>query len=174
MVRKKAIVIILMSLFLLTGCFSEHVSNRMVAKRAEKYMKSFADKDEKKLFSYFAEDIKADYKELTMKEIKETFDTVIDGNIISYEYDRDGGGGEGQSYGKIRYFSRSPKFCNVKTDTGKTYMIEFSYYHVWREHPELEGLRRVYIYKDNDFGEKLFVIGGVFDSKKDSCDGLWK
>lgn len=172
--RKRAFILILVCLFLCTGCFSEDISYRMVKERAEEYMKCFVDKDEEKLFSYFAEDRKTDRKERTMEEIKYAFDSVIDGNIVSYKYGGDGGGREAFDCGKIKHYSRFPNFCDVTTDTGKRYMIEFSYYHVWREHPELEGLRYIHIYTANDFTKHLFVIGGQYDSKKDECDGLWK
>lgn len=161
--RKRAFILILVCLCLFTGCFPEHISYRMVQKRAEEYMKCFVDKDEEKLFSYFADERRTKRKEQTMEEIKEAFDNIIDGDIVSYEYKGDGGGRETVDCGKIKLFSRLPEFYNVKTDKGKTYMIEFSYYHVWKEYPEREGLNRIYIYKDNDFNKLLIVIGGVYD-----------
>ena len=164
MVRKRFFILLLVCSFLLTGCFSEHVSSRTVGKRAEEYMKCFADKDEEKLFSYFAEDIKTNRKELTMTEIKEAFNSVIDGNIVSYRYGGSGGGGESVDYGKIKKFYRSPEFYDVKTDTGKSYEIKFSYHHIWREYPEREGLREINIYQTNDSGKEfLFRIVDNYD-----------
>lgn len=171
--RKRAFILILVCLFMCTGCFPEYISYRMVKKRAEEYMKCFVDKDEEKLFSYFAEDRKTNRKEQTMEEIKEAFDSIIDGNIVSYKYRGSGGGRETVDCGKIKRFSRSPKFYDVKTDKGKTYLIEFSYHHVWKEYPKRVGLSRVYIYKDNDkdndndIEKCLIVIGGVYNPDED-------
>lgn len=181
--------------FMFTGC--EEMPGIQIGRQAGKIMKCIANKDKEGLFGYFAQDRKTERKEETMNEINIALDSVIDGNIVSYKYDGDGGGADAQSYGEIRYYHRFPTFCNVKTDTGKTYMITIFYYHVWRDHPEFEGIRYIDIYEDMLYGhilhgvnrilrdmdicedyesaeKHLFAIGGEFDPHTDKCDGLPK
>lgn len=58
--------------------------------------------------------------------------------------------------GIIYYYSCHPEF-DFTTETGQEYTISFSYHYIWNEHPEYEGINRIQICKDGNWGEKLII-----------------
>lgn len=162
-VRKISVVFIFFCFFVLTGC-SEHVSSVKIVKQAEQFMECIADRDAEKLFGYFPQDMKDNREELTMEEIQKAFDS-IDGNIESYEYSGNGGS-DSTEKGKIKYYYRNLEFRNVTTNTGKTYMINFSYQHIWSEYPEREGLCKIVIYQGDNYDyDNAFIIGRDYEDE---------
>ena len=81
---------------------------------------------------------------------------MVDGTVISYDYEGRGGGQETIHEGKICYCSCYPEF-DFTTDTGKTYTIAFSYKYIWSEHPEYEGVDMILICENGDWGEQLAI-----------------
>ena len=57
----------------------------------------------------------------------------------------------------IYYYSFSPTFDEVETDSGKTYTIYFACHYIYDEKPEHKGLERITIYENDDKENKLTI-----------------
>ena len=99
--------------------------------------------------------MKDNYQDSSLDEIRQLFE-YIDGAITSYNYEGKGGGQEAKNNGIIYYYSCHPEF-DFTTETGQEYTISFSYHYIWNEHPEYEGINRIQICKDGNWGEKLII-----------------
>ena len=88
-------------------------------------LKCFEKKDKKTLKSIFSEKIRK------RKEFDSEIDTAlnfIDGKIVSYDPDTDGGSGDSIDDGKINYIRFYPHISDIKTDKEKKYSISGLYY----------------------------------------------
>lgn len=144
---------------LLTGCF-DFLDSTQVRKKIEKIMECIKEKDENKLFEYFSEYIRDNRKEETMEEIHRFF-IYINGKIVSYEYN-DGGMDSSTDRGETLFYCAVPD-VKIKTDTGKKYIIQFTYLHKWVEYPDREGLCSVLLHQGWEFDSAHAYEVGGFD-----------
>ena len=134
---------------------NEHVDEGNIKENAVRMMECIVNKDSEKLFDFYNKDMKENYQDSSLDEIRQLFE-YIDGAITSYNYEGKGGGQEAKNDGIICYYSCHPEF-DFTTDTGQTYTISFSYLYIWNEHPEYEGINMIQICKDGNWGEKLII-----------------
>ena len=134
---------------------NEHVDEGNIKENAVRMMECIVNKDSEKLFDFYNKDMKDNYQDSSLDEIRQLFE-YIDGAITSYNYEGKGGGQEAKNDGIICYYSCHPEF-DFTTDTGQTYTISFSYKYIWNEHPEYEGINMIQICKDGNWGEKLII-----------------
>jgi len=151
---KKLFCLFPIALIFLSSCVStEHVDNKDIEDKAIMMMKCIVNEDAEGLFAFYSDYMKESYKNESLKEIQQIFD-YIDGKIVSYEYQGNGGGKETIHDGKIYYCTCYPEF-EFTTDNNKKYAIDFSLYYVWYEYPEGEGLHMIEVCKDGDWSTKL-------------------
>ena len=134
---------------------NEHVDEGDIKENAVRMMECIVNKDSEELFDFYNKDMKDNYKDSSLDEIRQLFE-YIDGAITSYNYEGKGGGQEAKNDGIIYYYSCHPEF-DFTTDTGQEYTISFSYHYIWNEHPEYEGINRIQVCKDGNWGEKLII-----------------
>lgn len=158
MVKKICVAIIIIMLFSSTSCIGESFEMQEEIKdTAGKVMEYIANEDADSLFNMFSPYIKENRKDETMNEIEKAFE-YIDGEIVSYEYRGEGGGGKSKRDGKIVLYRCYPEFGEVITDTGTEYIVSITHYHIWDEKPEWEGVGKIVIYEEDDV-ECGIVIG---------------
>ena len=88
---------------------------------AEKWIECIKNRYADASFENFSQNIKDNRSEKTMDEIHKLLN-YIDGDILSYKYNF-GGMEERKDKGHIYYYSFSPTFEEMETDSGKTYTI---------------------------------------------------
>lgn len=155
--KKSLCLILIISLSVVSSScmFNEHINSRDLQNVAEKWMECIKNKDAEALFENFSQNIKDNRSEKTMDEIHQLLN-YIDGDILSYKY-HSGGMEEGKDKGHIYYYSFSPTFYEVKTDSDETYTIHFACHYIYDEKPEHEGLEKITIYKGDDKENKLTI-----------------
>jgi hypothetical protein len=167
---KKSIMLLLTTLAcLLSGCFdlsefdlsedelnfhkeySSAFSGETGREISEKILNFISDRDVEGLKNMFSVIITAqpDFEE----QIQEAFE-FFDGVIISHGYI---GGGSGHS--GTRRLHVSPFIKDVKTDTEKTYHVQFNMLIIHTEHPDRVGISQLRIIDEN--GEE-YVVGDFF------------
>lgn len=143
MIKKFAISSIMSVLFvtIMTSC--TFVYHQDIDRKAKTWIEYFEDEDVEGLFSIFCSDIKDNYADETKEEIQKAFD-FIDGDITSYKYEGEGGGGQTKdNYKTILYFCY-PEYL-IETSNRKKYNLIFSYKYIWKDRPECEGVGSIRI-----------------------------
>ena len=110
-------------------------------------LKCFEKKDKETLKSIFSEKIRK------RKEFDSEIDTAlnfIDGKIVSYDPDTDGGSGDSIDDGKINYIRLYIHIRDIKTDKEKKYSIFGTYYIKNGIEPDNIGLEFITIYDDTN------------------------
>mgnify|MGYP007046523592 FL=1 len=134
-------------IMILSSCIvNEHVDEGNIKENAVRMMECIVNKDSEKLFDFYNKDMKDNYKDSSLDEIRQLFE-YIDGAITSYNYEGKGGGEEAKNNGIIYYYSCHPEF-DFTTET---------HHYIWNEHPEYEGINMIQICKDGNWGEKLII-----------------
>lgn len=124
-----------------------------------KVQECIKERDKDKLFEYFTEDIRVNNKEETMMDIDRFFDH-IDEKMEFYRYNS-GGLQATTNRGETLYYICTPEIY-LKTDTGKKYVIQFSFNHKWAKHPEREGIETIWLIEGEevDLG-KAYKFGKI-------------
>lgn len=154
MVKRTVIVLILFFLLMMTSCTDE--SSQMhdeIKSTAEHAITLFADKELNELIKLFSEDIQENRKDETIAEIEKIYD-FFDGEIISYEFDSEGGVEAKKSDGKVYYYDCFLRF-NAETDNGTVYKIRFTYHYIWDEKPEYEGICKIKVTEKENSDNKI-------------------
>ncbi len=145
------------------GDYFEYKSN--VENAATNMLQCVINQDKEGLYEYLNDVIKEHYSSDALDEIERLFED-IDGNITSYDYEGEGGGQQTTEYGEMIFCSTHPGF-EITTDTGKEYLIEFSYIYVWNEKPEGEGLNMIFLVEDGDWDKAIRYMTDVYDASKE-------
>ena len=81
-------------IMILSSCIvNEHVDEGNIKENAVRMMECIVNKDSEKLFDFYNKDMKDNYKDSSLDEIRQLFE-YIDGAITSYNYEGKGGGEE--------------------------------------------------------------------------------
>ena len=127
-------------------------------------LKCLEKKDKETLKSMFSEKIRK------RKEFDSEIDTAlnfIDGKIVSYDPDTDGGSGDSIDDGKINYIRLYIYIRDIKTDKEKKYYISGLYYVKNGIEPDNIGLAALTIFdttnaKNSDYNKEPQVIVGDY------------
>lgn len=145
LVKKISLLFFVCFIVCLSSCSNRSAT---VKKNAEQMMQCIIDRDAEKLLTFFSKDMRENESEKTLEEIEALFE-FIDGDIVSYSY-FSGGGSDSVSHGEVTFDFRTPKFQRTETTTGKIYTIELTYFHIWKEKPECEGLCKITAWPDEE------------------------
>ncbi len=162
MVKKTLIIIIQLMCVFITSCTIEYHYD--IDKKAKTWIQYFKNEDVDGLFKLFCSDIKDNYSDKTLDEIRMAFE-FIDGDIVEYKYKGEGGGGQTKDNYKTILYYCYPEYL-IETSTGKKYNIIFSYKYIWKAKPECEGIGsiRVINYEgDRVYSGKEVNIGIDYD-----------
>ena len=97
-------------IMILSSCIvNEHVDEGDIKENAVRMMECIVNKDSEKLFDFYNKDMKDNYQDSSLDEIRQLFE-YIDGAITSYNYEGKGGGQEAKNDGIIYYYSCHPEF----------------------------------------------------------------
>lgn len=97
-------------IMILSSCIvNEHVDEGDIKENAVRMMECIVNKDSEKLFDFYNKDMKENYQDSSLDEIRQLFE-YIDGAITSYSYEGKGGGEEAKNNGIIYYYSCHPEF----------------------------------------------------------------
>ncbi len=81
-------------IMILSSCIvNEHVDEGDIKENAVRMMECIVNKDSEKLFDFYNKDMKENYQDSSLDEIRQLFE-YIDGAITSYSYEGKGGGEE--------------------------------------------------------------------------------
>ena len=148
--QKSKYITIFISLILimtLSAC-DKYVNTRSSSQtQGHAILKCFEKKDKETLKSIFSEKIRK------RKEFDSEIDTAlnfIDGKIVSFDPDTDGGSGDSIDDGKINYIRLYIHIRDIKTDKEKKYSIFGTYYIKNGIEPDNEGLVALTIYDETN------------------------
>lgn len=103
----------------------------------------------------FCKDIRENRREETLEEINSLYD-FIDGDIETYEYISEGSIEQKKSDGEVYYYWCTPKYDMV-LNNGKKYKVKITYYYIWNEKPEYEGICNIEITENQDDGNDIMA-----------------
>ena len=172
-VRKRADVLICMILVATTILCScrvvDSITNEINRKKeietmAQQIMQCIVDENKEKLLTFFSSDIQRNHAQQIELELDRAFE-FINGKIISYEYDSQGGGGETIDNGRTTFLDCTPRFCNVITDAGAKYEIWCAYTYICEKKPERVGVSLIEIKNVENYNDYIDI--GFFYSHND-------
>ena len=144
--QKSKYITIFISLILimtLSAC-DKYVNTRSSSQtQGHAILKCFEKKDKETLKSMFSEKIR---KRTELDSEIDTALNFIDGKILSFDPDTDGGSGDSIDNGKINYIRLYPHISDIKTDKEKKYSISGLYYVKNGIEPDNIGLVALTIY----------------------------
>lgn len=149
--KKVSLLVFVLSVLCLSSCSKYSTLNfpgLTVKGNAEQMMQCIIDRDAEKLLTYFSKDIRENESEETLEEIEALFE-FIDGDIVSYSY-FSGGGADSTGNFEYDYYFCTPEFQKTETTTGKIYTIQLSYWYLWQEKPECEGLCKITAFPEEE------------------------
>lgn len=159
--KKTVVIVLLFSFLMLTSCENEMLVHRQeIQDVAEEAMEYFVNKDMDSLIEMFSVDIQENNREEIEKQLEEMYE-FIDGKIVSYTYDGEGGVEISKNDGKIDYYDAAPRFV-VVTDNDKEYVVKFLYYYIWDEMPEREGIGKIYVDEKGNWKNTVRVGEGYY------------
>lgn len=154
MIKRTIIAMGLCFLLMLSSCADESLQmHDEIKSTAEHAMTLFANKELNELIKLFSKDIQENRKDETIAEIEKIYD-FFDGEIISYEFDSEGGVEAKKSDGKVYYYDCFLRF-NAETDNGTVYKIRFTYHYIWDEKPEYEGICKIKVTEKENSDNKI-------------------
>lgn len=148
----KVLAVILLIPIFLSGCFNSsgeyHTPDEIAILQAKGIIICIQNKDSERLKSLFCEEIKN--RDSIDSEIEKLFN-FIDGEIISYDEPYVSGHSKSTTPEGIEMLGVGGNIYNIKTDTGKNYVLYFYSYHINKEDEDSVGVTIVTIFDEDTY-----------------------
>lgn len=169
---KRILVLFVASIIVILGCGKKHIQPWRVAQQyAETVIDCAKQRDSEGIKELFCTNVQEAYD---LDEEIEEFFGFIDGNITSYDEPEGQGSGMTSDWDGVIEQEIMGNIWNVKTDKGKTYIINVYGYVENRNHKDYIGVTSInikdtdlYDEKKGDFPDEAVVsIGGIEEPVK--------